>query len=136
MAGFRDEELVIHRTQGGSSEYSVVINDDGRVAYAYLLRGPRIVADVWLYNRGPAPAEPEWHDKTRFPPRNPHDFALEEPIEPIRGEGEIEVLWHQIGESFFVEIYFREVLWGRLVPESKTGWSRLAKKDGPLAKVM
>lgn len=31
--------------------WTVVVEDDDRVAYAYLLHEGRIVGDVWLYNR-------------------------------------------------------------------------------------
>jgi hypothetical protein len=35
----------------------VVLEDDGRVAYAYLLERDAIVADVWLYNIGEDPVD-------------------------------------------------------------------------------
>ena len=54
------------------AELAVVFEDDGRTAYGYLLRDSKIVADVWIYNRGPAPEQPEWTDRERAPFRNPH----------------------------------------------------------------
>jgi hypothetical protein len=36
-------------------DWEVIVEDDDRVAYAYLVREGRILADVWLYNRMPAP---------------------------------------------------------------------------------
>ena len=41
-------------------EWEVIIEDDDRVGYAYLVRDSRIVADVWLYNHMPAPQRPPW----------------------------------------------------------------------------
>ena len=55
--------------------HAVVIEDDGRVAYAYLLDADgKICGDVWLYNRGPAPKEPEWTDREKAPFANPEAF--------------------------------------------------------------
>ena len=53
---------------------AIVIEDDGRVGYAYFLdsRGD-ICGDVWLYNRCPAPDVPEWHDPSGAPFANPSD---------------------------------------------------------------
>ena len=42
--------MLIERDNGATG-YSAVFEDDGKVAYAYLLDDGRIVADVWLYNR-------------------------------------------------------------------------------------
>ena len=33
-----------------NSEYSFIFDDDGRVAFGYLLRRGKINAEVWLYN--------------------------------------------------------------------------------------
>ncbi|WP_375157246.1 hypothetical protein [Bradyrhizobium sp. RDT46] len=53
-------------------ESAVIIEDDGKVAYAYMLdRNGKICSDVWLYNRCPAPIEPEWHDAANLPFANP-----------------------------------------------------------------
>ena len=52
--------MILLQFRSPDPRYSVVIEDDGRVAYAYLLHDDEIVGDVWLYNHGPAPAEPEW----------------------------------------------------------------------------
>jgi hypothetical protein len=43
-------------------DWQVIVEDDDRVAYAYLVRDGRIVTDVWLYNRMPAPQRPPWHE--------------------------------------------------------------------------
>jgi len=41
--------------------------DDRRVAYAYLKRGEKFVADVWVYNRAESPTAPEWKEGKRPP---------------------------------------------------------------------
>src|SRR5689334_14103846 len=55
---------------------SGVIEDDGRVGYAYLLGAEgRICGDVWLCNRCPAPKEPEWSDREKAPYANPESYV-------------------------------------------------------------
>ena len=50
------------------SGYSVVFDDDGRVAYAYLLNHQgNIISDVWLYNQCKTPKEPEWKTSNNMP---------------------------------------------------------------------
>jgi hypothetical protein len=43
-------------------DWEVIVEDDDRVAYAYLVREGRIIADVWLYNRLLAPWRPPWNE--------------------------------------------------------------------------
>src|SRR4030095_4225145 len=57
--------------------YRLTFEDDGKVAYAYLLWKDDIVGDVWLYNRCPTPDIPEWTDRTRIPFANPREFVGE-----------------------------------------------------------
>ena len=42
--------------------FTLTVDDDGKVAYAYLKKEKKILGDVWLYNRCPAPDEKEWQD--------------------------------------------------------------------------
>jgi hypothetical protein len=92
----------------GETGYSAVFEDDGKVAYAYLLSEDRIVADVWLYNRIAAPQEPEWRDRSKAPFANPQGFAASEPFPPVLDETEITFAWsrgatgHGNCESLFV----------------------------------
>ncbi len=58
-----------------------MIEDDGRVGYAYLLNQEgKVCGDVWLYNRGPAPKEPEWSDREKAPYANPESYVLPKPM--------------------------------------------------------
>ncbi|GLH82246.1 hypothetical protein SSBR45G_71550 [Bradyrhizobium sp. SSBR45G] len=55
---------------------TIVVEDDGRVAYAYWLNAKgAICGDVWLYNRCPAPQQPEWTDRNAAPYANPAAFV-------------------------------------------------------------
>lgn len=130
-------DMFLKTHNDAESGLSVVIEDDGRVCYAYLLSPDRQIAgDVWLYNRCVAPKEPEWTDRTKAPFANPHsfvedrqDFSL-----PIR-EAEITVEWLSDEQNKrLAEIFVHDFLIGRLQVGSKPGWARAAAKDGPLAK--
>ena len=117
---------------------SAVFEDDGRVAYAYLLHHQQIVADVWLYNHGKAPERPEWNDPSNAPFANPKGFAEESQVVPIRDESAIHFVWTHDQQKRLIQVdvlLFGEV-YGRLTPTSRPGWSKLASKDGPLAKVL
>jgi hypothetical protein len=121
------------------TRYSVFVEDDGRAAYAYLMDGDQIVADVWLYNRGPAPTEPEWKQgRPPGPMMNPVAYSKAEEVAPLSRESEVSVSWSvtPAGELEDARVFLHGALWAVLRLGSKPGWSRLAAKDGPLAKVL
>jgi len=109
--------------------------DDGRVGYAYL-RDPEgaIIADVWLYNRLPAPADADWSDPRQAPFLNPEPCALPLTQPPPRAREDVRVVWSQDDVVLLADVYLREQLLGRLSPGSQPGWATLARTDGPLAR--
>jgi hypothetical protein len=109
---------------------TVVIEDDGRVAYAYLRRGGEIVADVWLYNVAATPEEPTWTDRSEVPYLNPRRYCTREEFPRITAN--TRVTCSVVSEQ--VEIRVEGQLIARLQPGIKPGWSRLARMNGPLAK--
>jgi hypothetical protein len=117
---------------------SVVIEDDGRVAYAYLLNSDgRVIADVWLYNCGAPPKKPEWTSPKKMPFMNPEAFARPDSVSPIRDEADVAVEWKVDRDSVrSAHIFVRGEVWAVLEPGSRPGWSRMALRDGPLAKVL
>ena len=120
-----------------NNDYSVVFEDDGRVAYAYLLHGDNIIGEVWLYNQAPTPKEPEWHNKEKMPFLNPDGF-IKENISPILDSEELKVDWKLSKEMDIDEVLIsiRDKLVAMLERDSTPGWSLLVSKDGPLAKRM
>jgi len=117
---------------------SVVIEDDGRVGYAYLLdRDKHICGDVWLYNRCPTPIEPEWHDREGAPYANPVPFVDDREIFALpRSADDFSVEWKCKDGSYFAWVYIKATLAAILAGGHKPGWSVLVAKDGPLAKVL
>ena len=115
-------------------EFAVLIEDDDKVCYAYLLneeKEERIVGDIWLYNRVPTPMEPEWHKKENLPFLNPAEF-VEENLEPFEASSPVEVTW-DFGEETVAKIFLASRLIAKLTVGSCPGWSSLVIKDGPLA---
>lgn len=115
---------------------ALVIEDDGRVAYAYLVdAGGQICADVWLYNRCPTPTEPEWFDREKAPFANPVPFAARDLLDFTLPSSiaDLSVTWERDGRA---KIFIHRKLAAILVDGAKPGWSVLANKDGPLAKVL
>lgn len=119
--------------------YSCVVEDDGKVAYAYLLNQSGIVSDLWLYNCAETPSKPEWSDRTKMPFANPIEFAnCAAMAPPINTAEDVEVEWRFNGDFTLhsVVLSIRGVPYGRLAPGAKPGWCIAAAKDGPLAKCM
>jgi hypothetical protein len=124
-------------TASPDTPHHIVIEDNGKVAYAYLVEGGDIVADVWLYNDGTAPVEPEWDCPDKMPFANLRDFVKDTAFAPIRSKQEFSVKWHCEGNSLGrADIYVRERLHARMEPGAKPGWCVLAAKDGLLARVL
>lgn len=121
------------------SGYSVVFDDDGKVAYAYMLdQGDDIIADVWLYNRCATPSEPEWRDPDNMPFANPVGFVKED-IETITTNKieDVKIDWGLSSDNLIqAGIYIRGNLMAILVEGAKPGRSFMASKNGPLAKVL
>ena len=121
------------------SGFSVIFDDDGRVAYAYLLNeSETIVSDVWLYNRCAPPSEPEWKTPEKIPFANPIGFAKDsKKFIPVNDISEVRVQWGISGDGAVkASVFIRDDLFASLVEGEKPGWSILAAKNGPLAKVL
>lgn len=118
--------------------YSVVVEDDGKVAYAYLLDPSHaIVGDVWLYNRGPTPKAVDRANRNLLPFANPLDFASATTVEPLQHEADVLVQWKPAsGQPLQAHLFIRKELFAVLKDGFAPGWSRLAAKDGPLALVL
>ena len=117
--------------------YSVVIADDGRVAYAYLMEGEDSIGDVWLYNQQEASKDSNW-DKQQLPYLNPEEYLNKEVrVSPITDKSEVYFEWNESlsDGSIEVSIYIREKFIAQIITGSKPGWSTLVVKDGPLAQV-
>lgn len=119
--------------------YSLVFEDDGRVAYAYLLDPiGEIVSDVWLYNRGGTPAEPEWQRPELAPYANPAGYCVaHDDFRPVDDIKEVDVEWGSADDGTVkADVYLRDELFAIVAEGVEPGWCRFALKDGPLANVM
>lgn len=126
---------VFHAETSPGFGLNVVFEDNGRVAYAYLIDSlDQIIADVWLYNRAPTPLAPEWHDQSAAPFLNPARYVRTQahPI-PARDPSDVSFQWRADPEhDVVVEIFLRGDLIGRIWPGAKPGWAASAR-SGPLA---
>ena len=127
----------LHKMVSSAGNHAVVVEDDDRVAYAYLLVDGRIVADVWLYNRVPAPAEPGWRHGAEAPFLNPVDFAGSDPPARVREASDLGVIWSAPEDQRLrVTVTARGEPLAILERGARPGWCRNARRDGPLAKVL
>ena len=119
------------------SPYSVVVEEDEKVAYAYLRHGRRIVSDVWLYNVRGAPREPEWTDRANAPFANAAAYTKAHDPPLIEREGDIACRWiRDAGRVVAAEVVSRRRLLGRLEPGLRPGFAAIASRDGRLARVL
>lgn len=119
-----------------NQSYSLIIEDDGRVAYAYLLLNEEIIGDLWLYNQEETPTVSDWSNPDNMPFLNSQQFILRN-IEPILNEDNLDLAWKETKENEFeVLIHIHGELIGRIELGATPGWSAVVAKDGPLAKKM
>ena len=117
---------------------SLVVEDDGRVAYGYLLVDKEIIGDVWLYNQAETPSAPEWKDESKAPFLNPSAY-VDQPSDfaPITSSSELRIKWvTENGEIVGAHIFIRGRHHATVRRAQKPGACRFARKDGPLAKVL
>ena len=109
----------------------LAVDDDGRVAYAYL-HAPDgdIIGDVWLYNRVATPQTPDWSTPP-FLNAASHAKPLDQP--PPVSAVDLPVEWTVDGELLLADIFLRGVMLARLSPGAQPGWNVLATQRGPCA---
>jgi len=120
-----------------NNDYSVIIEDDGKVAYAYLLYHEEIIGNVWLYNQKKTPDNVDWSNEDLMPFLNPREFVRTE-LKPLTKRHKIELVWKVDNEPGFVSvcIYINDKMIAKMTDGSKPGWSTIVLKDGPLAKII
>jgi hypothetical protein len=124
------QDGVTIRFVDAKTQRALVLEDDGRVAYAYLLVGEEIVADVWLYNVAATPRRPDWRCDS-LPFLNPaRHCRADETLPRIASAANLSCTWSPDG----VELFIDGVLAARLSTGSTPGESRLARDRGPLAR--
>ena len=131
-----NEKLIINFKSNDPS-FTLVFEDDAKVAYAYLKQDGKIVGDVWLYNRCLTPETPEWTDRNKIPFANCKKYTDEEGV--IKKGVEVQdilVDWEYKKLGPVAYIYIFDDLYGVVGVNDKPGYARYAKKNGPLAHVM
>lgn len=114
---------------------AIVLEDDDRVGYAYLLVDDQVVGDVWLYNVGEAPEEAPWKAEPRpdMPFQNPANLCRRGCFVPrLTPDAIVELVWDASG----VDVTIFGVHSARLDAGKKPAWSRQAAADGPVALAM
>jgi hypothetical protein len=120
----------------GPDGLSAMFDDDGAVAYLYLLRERRIVTDVWLYNRHPTPTDVPWKVGAEPPFLNPSMYlsAQAEAFSLPVTIDDMEVTWSVDCQEAVASISLRGEILASVREGEKPGRSRLVSSDGPLAK--
>lgn len=119
------------------SKYTLTIEDNGSVAYAYLLDGDEIVSDVWLYNHGLPSDRADWNNPKGGPFKNVFPYIAHGIFKPLTDATEMRVEWLHEGDSCIgVKLFVRGELFAFLKPGERPGQSKLIEKDGPLGKVL
>ena len=114
---------------------SVVVESNGRVTYAYILRRRDIVGDVWLYNQvDPTPMD-NWDDPERMPFLNKREFVRTDSLRCDSVE-DLFIRWTSQEDRLSAVIYVGGELLAKLEEGACPGSCRNASHNGPLAKVL
>lgn len=117
-------------------DWAVVVEDDDRAGYAYLLHRDQIVGDVGLYNRVRAPQRPPWRQSGQVMPfLNPVEYLESHEIQGRCPSPEsVRVRWPDESHDDRTAIILdeRPIAW--VAAGAKPGWSSLVTRDGPLAR--
>ncbi|MEO0982871.1 MAG: hypothetical protein AAFX03_09500 [Pseudomonadota bacterium] len=116
-----------------SGGLDLIVEDDGRVLYAYVLDERKgIVGDLWLANRHPSPDAPPWKTGAAPPYLNPEECLTGAEVAAVTDLGRYSAAYDS-DEGRFI-LYIDETPIGALGPGDKPGWSRCVGADGPLAR--
>ena len=124
------EKKTLLRYDDQQTDRSLVVEDDGRVAFAYLLIAEKIVSNAWLYNVAEAPKTAPWLDGLQIPCLNPREFCAGGTVTRLSDARSVRFVWSPEG----VDLMLNDHLVARLEKGCKPGWSKFAAKSGPLAK--
>src|ERR1700744_6539987 len=82
------------------NQFSVLIENDGKVCYGYLLIKERIVGDIWLYNQGETPKNSDWSRREDSPFLNSREFVKDDDdIIRISNTNDVDVEWIFLGNE-------------------------------------
>lgn len=119
------------------NRFSIIIENDGRVAYAYLLDQDSIIGDVWLYNQINTPNIVDWKDIEKAPFLNSLKYTKnDKSLISNRFIDSAKTFWNIHKTNVQVLIQFENGLKVILENGAKPGWSNNVFKDGPLAKLL
>lgn len=127
-------DLIIE-SDAGDGLTKAVFEDDGRVAYCYILENGEIKSDVWIYNRASAPIDPDIRRQDSDGPNlNPGKYALTAEKLPEHAD-DISIEWQTAaGMKPTAIVKTFGLTLARVSAETKPGYARLARLEGPLAK--
>jgi hypothetical protein len=127
-------EGLIIQSNAGDNITKAVFEDDGNVAYCYIIENGEIASDVWVYNRREAPITNPWNDYSDPPYLNPEKYAIKANKLP-ESRSDVTIEWvNEPGKKPIALVkVFDEVL-ARISSDVKPGYARLAHTEGPLAR--
>lgn len=119
--------------------WEIIVEDDDRTAYAYLVEDGQIVSDVWLANRVVA-GPPEWrlpNARDLMPFLNPDEFVLPGRLQRRASDPDLlRVDWRLMDAVPRAVLTDRDEILAVLAPGARPGWSVDARRDGPLARLL
>jgi len=120
----------------GDGRTSALFEDNGDVAYCYILVDGTFRSDVWVYNRKPAPLGEPWKEGVEPPYLNPAGYALEMEALPSSA-ADVSIEWRtKAHDSPVALVKIGGRLSATVSAHCKPGCARLARRPGPLAKML
>lgn len=119
--------------------WQLLVEDDDRTCYAYLLCAGVVVSDTWISNRVRA-ATPEWtlpNARALMPFTNPVPFVdcVDYGIRELDREA-LNVDFGGANDAITVHIRAANEIVAVVCASTKPGWSALAMSDGPCARAL
>lgn len=117
-------------------DYSLVIDEEKEVCYAYLKENGRVVAHVWIYNRGDSPEEFTWKSKGQAPPfKNSKEYVAKINFLLPQSEDAFAVEWtgKTSKGSVIARVFINEIYVADFISGNKVGRSLLSGKANVFA---
>ncbi len=117
-----------------NSDYSLIIENNGSVVYAYLLKGKNIISELWLYNIGMARYKTWDNIEDDDMPLQNLDKYIRKKYTTFPSIEDITIQWLTKKNYLAVYVYINDDLIGYLDNDNKIGYSVLVNQDTPIAK--
>jgi hypothetical protein len=116
------------------NKYSVIIEDNGLVSYAYLLFNDEVIGDVWINNKtNDSSKQVDFTDVSQMPFMNPIENISNIYMNISINYNNIGLHWRLSSNKIKVLIFLESEIIVALEDGAKPGWSNIVINNSPVA---